>query len=135
MAAPVTRLDRMFDPCKAGRWILVTVNLAQLDASQLNGWMDLLPILIRMGAEGATTLEVLPTFAAYLPGETPVLRVTARNIAEGDWTLQLSITPPQGRAKRLRRKIRAEFARTGYLEIPLTGPAESGFYSDRKSVV
>jgi len=129
MAAPVTCLDRMFDPCKAGRWILVTVNLAQLDASQLNGWMDLLPILIRMGAEGATTLEVLPTFATYLPGETPVLRATARNIAEGDWTLQMSITPPQGRTKRLRRKIRAEFARTGYLEIPLAGPAESGFYS------
>ncbi|HQQ00393.1 MAG TPA: hypothetical protein PLY86_18210 [bacterium] len=135
MAAPVTRLDRMFDPCKGGRWILATVNLAQLEESQLSGWIDLLPVLIRMAAEGATTLEVLPTFATYLPSETPVLRVTARNIAEGEWTIQLSVSPPQGHTKRIRRKIKAAFARTAYAEIPLSSPAQSGFYSVQASLL
>ena len=133
VAAPITRMDRYFSPWAGGRWIFVTMNLGQLSGSELNDWVAVLPILIKMAAEGATTLDVIPTLATYLIGHVPALRISVRNGSNlgENLSVNLTIVPPKGKSKSLSRKIDPKPGSVNWFEIPLPITCDPGFYSVR----
>jgi len=129
VAAPITRMDRLGGLGEGGRWVFVTMNLAQLSDRQLKDWLGLLPELLKMASEGVSNLEVFPALATYMPGEIPSLRVCVRIGADLGHSLSVHLTvrPPKGRARRVTRKIDAE-AGIHRIEIPMKFPCEAGYY-------
>jgi hypothetical protein len=135
-------MDRLSGPFAGGRWIFVTANLGQLTDEQLQGWLDLLPALLAMAAEGATTLEVLPALACYLPGEIPSLRICVRSPSDegssrtaptSGLSVHLTIKPPKGRAKRSTLKV-APGPGIQRFELPLNLSCLPGFHDVRAAL-
>ena len=108
VCAPVVGIDRLLGPFAGGRWVLATL-VGGVGA-------ELIRAMVAHAGEGASSFEIRPTMAGFLPGERPSFQVRLFRPWRG---LDAAVTPECG--------VQIADGRgtaVGGFSIPLTGKGE-----------
>jgi hypothetical protein len=129
LAATLVRVDRLLGRFAGGRWVLATGD-APLPAATVRR-------LVEDAAAGASELSVVPSLAAYRPGETPEVAVRllrpGRAAAAGGAAARVTLRDPAGTVAATHDVALAAESGSlvGRLALPLPDGAATGLWTLR----